>query len=426
MRKGFICLLSFFASICLSLASDLISAKIYTVPEKPYVGQESSLYVEIVANDHCEIRNVNIGGFPVTNFVSLGELIPLPVQEKKDDVGQRYSIHLFRAHARAAAPMDCIPSPVVRLEIGRVSSGWFGSHWMWMTDGCRVDCQRLVVRDLPEEGRPDDFTGAVGDFSLELKADATEVWKDDIVNLSLALRGEGYAGTVPPAMPSLPKDLFRSYEPKVAPREDDATFFVTQSVVPLSTQAVEIASATFSYFNPDEETYKTASSDPVRLRFRKREGNAVPAVREVKVEAKVEKAHSAPTLEVTGTTLRAASKFLVPLFVSLFAGLLVVAFVHAFGMKYRYAVVVGLCVALACFPLVRQRRMARMPAAWSTCESTALRLAPSGNARVTLELPDGMEVELLEKSGNWVRVRSHGQSGWLRSTSIRQDQLLKK
>lgn len=419
MKKA---ILAFLLILCASAgvvrADGIIAAKIHVDPPEPYVGQEASLFVELATEEGYEIRNVSVLAFPATNYASLGRLVELPVQEKRDDDGNRWIHCRFRAPVRPGASFDCQPSPILQLELGRVVPGFFGSHWMFSTVRVKADCPRLVARELPAEGRPDGFSGAVGDFSLDLSADHREVWTDDIVNLTLRLHGKGYAGETAPSMPDLPKDLFRAYAPKMAPRDDPSSYSLTQSVIPLSTQAVEIASASFPYFDPVAGRYEIARSEPVRLVFRKREAGAIPAVREVKVRTAPDKPHAIQPLEVNGTTLRNASRALSPVLAGLLAGLVALAFARGLGLRYRTAVPIGLLVAAALFPGVRRHQRIRPETTWSAVRDVPLRLAPSGNARLSLEIEAGTEVEPTEKSGSWVRVRAHGRAGWLPASAI--------
>ena len=402
-----------------SFASDLLSAKIYTVPEQPYVGQEASLFVDIVTTGEADIRNATVFGFPATNYAFVGQLATLPVVETRDAAGRSCNLHRLRAPIRADHPVDCDVRPVIQLEIVRVVSFLFSSSRMSHLERINADCQRLVTRALPEEGRPADYAGAVGDFSLDLKANPSTVWTNDIVNLTLTLHGTGYAGKTPPSMPALEKNLFRAYGSKDISGEDGPACRLGQTIIPLSTQAVEIAAARFPYFDPVDGRYKTAMSEPVRLLFRERKAGAVPAVREVKVQATQEESRPVQALEVTGATLRTVSKALTPVLIALFTGLFILACARAFGMRYRYASLIGLLVFVLVYLFARQRQMSRSPAQWMTTGPVVMRLAPSGNARALLELPAEMAVDPLEKNGDWVHVRSQGQAGWIRSSAVR-------
>src|SRR5262249_50236022 len=59
----------------------------------------------------------------------------------------------------------------------------------------------LVVLPLPEQGKPADFSGAVGRFTMEVRASPLEVTAGDPVTLTATLRGEGDLSSVtPPAL----------------------------------------------------------------------------------------------------------------------------------------------------------------------------------------------------------------------------------
>ena len=72
---------------------------------------------------------------------------------------------------------------------------------------------RIKVKPLPTEGKPDNFSGAVGQFSIEASTDKSEVKTGDALTLTVVVSGRGNVKTI--AEPSLPdmKD-FDIYESK--------------------------------------------------------------------------------------------------------------------------------------------------------------------------------------------------------------------
>jgi hypothetical protein len=126
----------------------------------------------------------------------------------------------------------------------------------------------LEVLPLPEEGKPADFTGAVGQWNLEVTAKPTEVAVGDPITLTIKITGSGNIDTV--ATPQL-KGLedFKTYDPtsKTTKNELSTTGerVFQQVLVPKSTDVKQLPEIRLSYFDPVAKAYKTATQGPIQL-----------------------------------------------------------------------------------------------------------------------------------------------------------------
>ena len=71
----------------------------------------------------------------------------------------------------------------------------------------------VKVKPLPEEGRPDDFTGVVGSYRLRVTADRSEAAVNEAIVLRATVEGEGSLHGIPPPALDAPADL-KVFEPK--------------------------------------------------------------------------------------------------------------------------------------------------------------------------------------------------------------------
>ncbi|MCY3821728.1 MAG: BatD family protein [Gammaproteobacteria bacterium] len=182
----------------------------------------------------------------------------------------------FRATVTRAQSFDLDPLRVVaRLESpGRRSLFDFSTFGrnrgaLFQASGQR---QQLVVRPLPESGRPPNFVNAVGaGFSIEVQASRTVVSAGDPIELTIRIRGDGELeglslpplvgeGGLPPALFSIPADAAVG---SVDPETRTKTFGVTARV--LSVEVREIPPIEFPYFDPTRGEYVTVTSRPVAL-----------------------------------------------------------------------------------------------------------------------------------------------------------------
>jgi tetratricopeptide (TPR) repeat protein len=130
-----------------------------------------------------------------------------------------------------------------------------------------ADPVTMSVLPLPEAGRPPSFGGAVGSFSLTATAKPLEVRAGDPVTLSLTLSGSGnLEHAQAPAFAG--SDALKVYPSSaVAESEHWATIEkrFEQVVIPQAPGAVTLPPLEFSFFDPDDGAYHTASTRPIAL-----------------------------------------------------------------------------------------------------------------------------------------------------------------
>jgi hypothetical protein len=154
----------------------------------------------------------------------------------------------------------------------------------------------IKVLDLPEKGRPSDFAGHVGKFTISASAIPTEVSVGDPITLTLTLSGPDYLENVQmPALekqPSLLKDFKVPTESARGEVTGKAKVF-TQTVRPLRVDVKEIPAIELPYFDTDTQTYQIATTKPISLVVKKTnvitardaEGNAGQVVAGNEVES---------------------------------------------------------------------------------------------------------------------------------------------
>ncbi len=117
----------------------------------------------------------------------------------------------------------------------------------------------LTVLPLPEDGKPADFTQAVGQFAFNVAVAPTEVNVGDPMTIKMNIQGEGNLKAVTlPAYKNL--DQFKTYEPQI--KEEDGIKKLEQVLIPESEKVKEIAAIQFSFFNPSRGQYETIIRGP--------------------------------------------------------------------------------------------------------------------------------------------------------------------
>ncbi len=128
----------------------------------------------------------------------------------------------------------------------------------------------LNVLPLPEEGKPADFSAAVGTFSMQVTAAPTELNAGDPVTLHVNVTGTGNLGDAAPPQLTRP-DGFRTYEPR-AVRSDTGSAggmavskSFEQALIVNDASVRQIPPVRFSYFDPQAGRYETLESQPIAL-----------------------------------------------------------------------------------------------------------------------------------------------------------------
>ena len=124
----------------------------------------------------------------------------------------------------------------------------------------------LKVLPLPEEDKPADFTGAVGQFDLDISVGPVEVNVGDPITVKMNLGGEGNIKAVQP--PAFSKaDHFKVYDPQI--KEENGSKKLEQVLIPETEQVTEIPAVRFSYFDPTLQRYHTLTKGPFPVTVRK-------------------------------------------------------------------------------------------------------------------------------------------------------------
>lgn len=190
--------------------------------------------------------------------------------------GRSFDVRRFLGRAQAVAAGTHGIQPAVRAEIvipPRGRGGRSGGQGPGQAEIRQVDLTpnllAVVVRPLPEERRPEDFSGAVGSFDFSAAARPGAVAEGEPVTLTMTIRGRGNIESVaPPRVRG--DDRFTAYEPKLLAREISEDRFrgrlvFEQVLVPRSTASTPLPAVVFSYFDPTRKTYRRLTAGPFPL-----------------------------------------------------------------------------------------------------------------------------------------------------------------
>ncbi len=128
----------------------------------------------------------------------------------------------------------------------------------------------LEVKNLPENGKPASFAGAVGNYKFTSSIDKTDLSTNEAVTVTLTVSGSGNIELLQMPEPMFPPD-FEVYDPKITTSTDVNSQGMTGTkkaeylAIPRRAGNFSVAPVEFSYFNPSTESYQTLLSEPYEL-----------------------------------------------------------------------------------------------------------------------------------------------------------------
>ena len=128
----------------------------------------------------------------------------------------------------------------------------------------------IQVRPLPTEGKPADFSGAVGSFRMRAELLTKTPKTNESLTIRLTLEGTGNLKQVTSPSISFPQDFEvydpkETYEEKISATEVYGKKIIEYFAIPRRTGAVTIPSLSFSYFDPHLGRYETLRSQTFTL-----------------------------------------------------------------------------------------------------------------------------------------------------------------
>tara|TARA_Y100000385_G_scaffold290242_1_gene362616 strand:+ start:1928 stop:3688 length:1761 start_codon:yes stop_codon:yes gene_type:complete len=124
----------------------------------------------------------------------------------------------------------------------------------------------IDVKPLPSNGKPNDFSGAVGSFEFNITSNKNTLKATEAFDLKLEISGKGNLKLFKLPKPNLPSAL-EVYEPEHSEKVSTSlsgmrgSISDTYTIVPNAQGRYPIPTVSFSYFDLNTETYKTLTSN---------------------------------------------------------------------------------------------------------------------------------------------------------------------
>jgi hypothetical protein len=232
--------------------------------KKPWVGQ--SLLYQVEVGSTVPPRDIE---WEPPSFSPLSPEPNLKLQQEDEQKivdGQRYTVN------NIAVPLFPIEAGPAKLDAAAFAMTLVRTRGLFGTSEqipFRSNEVSLDVRPLPTVGRPSDFTGAVGNYSIKARVDRQTLDAGETTTLTLEVRGSGALRGEKLSL-TFPKEI-RSYEEQPDVRSDLRDGLVrslaiySTTLVPLQPGSYSLPPVSFSFFEPETGSYRTVTSEPIPL-----------------------------------------------------------------------------------------------------------------------------------------------------------------
>lgn len=255
------------------LMADIADGKIY--PGQQIVLQYKLLFRENVQSVNT-ISEDDYSGFYIQPFNMVS-----PQARYETINGQQYASRVIRsialyAHQSGTYTIDPL---IMDVGINVPVSGNQGFFTMRRLKNVQVASQPKTIEVLPLPPGPANFSGAVGQYSVNAVSGPTHITTDDDFTLRLEITGNGDSRRWDPPVIER-NDDFELYAPRI---ENDVlhevnsmirhTRMVDYTMIPRQPGEYDV-SIPFVFFNPESETYETIYSDTFHLQVLRGSGLA--------------------------------------------------------------------------------------------------------------------------------------------------------
>lgn len=161
---------------------------------------------------------------------------------------------------------------------------WFGEYEMRVIEkALSTGTQTINVKPLPENGKPEGFTGAVGKFDFKVVPSKTSLKAGESLDLEVSVSGKGNLKLFTLPKPVVPSAL-EMYDPSHSENVETPLTGMTgkisdkYTIIPQFKGKYVIKPITFSYYDLATKSYKTITSKEITIDVAEGDGTVVANV----------------------------------------------------------------------------------------------------------------------------------------------------
>jgi len=246
-----------------------VNFRAMALPETVYVGQQSMYQVGMFIDETVRgqlRRNPDFFAPEMRSMLAYD----LPVRHAMTPVkrvgGRRYEAHVFqRALFPLAAGRYALPPAQLVYSLAYTPSFFSREE----THELRTDSTVIIALDPPDEGKPADFFGAVGQLRIETRIDTGVARVGDPMLLTTRVSGDGNVKLLPRPRFTVPWASIVASEERVSVDSVSAVIRGNKEfdwvLTPRVAGSVTLPSVSYPYFDPQTRRYAVTQSAPETL-----------------------------------------------------------------------------------------------------------------------------------------------------------------
>lgn len=259
---------------------DIADENLHLVAEvsksRPYLNEAISVVYKLYVSPKINVSNFRPLDNPkYNNFWSQDMPFSKYNIQNGSYQGQSYRYVILKRvvlYPQKSGKLDIEPLSLdVTLDVPTNRRDFFGGRIYTQTNKTVSAGRRTInVKPLPEDGKPLNFSGAVGDFDFMVTASKNDLKASESLQATVKVSGKGNLKLFQLPEPNFPSAL-EVYEPefdeKVKTTLSGMQGEVSNSytIVPSFKGKYPMPSINFSYFNPDSGKYRSISSDEIMI-----------------------------------------------------------------------------------------------------------------------------------------------------------------
>ena len=255
-----------------SVIDDDIELSIEISKSNPYLNEPISVEFKLLFNPKINVTNLGeIDNPEFKNFWSQNIKIPRLEIKSTSYKGQRYNYVTWKKallFPQKAGDLELLPLTLdVTIDVPTNRRDFFGNTIYTQTSKKVASRKRIIkVKNFPENGKPESFNGAVGNFDISLNSSKSQLKATESFQLEFKVNGNGNLKLF-----SLPEIIVPSSLEKYAPEFKEkintslsgmnGEISNVYTIVPQYQGKYPIPPVEFSFFNPKTEQYVTLYSN---------------------------------------------------------------------------------------------------------------------------------------------------------------------
>ncbi len=256
---------------------------VITKVDKKNVFKEEPVTVNYILYTRYEVVNLSFGSEPnFKGFWKEDVFIPENINFSTEKYnGMIYNVMLMRTITLFPTTSGKLSIPPLELQVDiRTQSRSFFDFGSSKRYPIKSKPVTINVKEIPEENKPMNFSGAVGKFKISSSINKTELKVGDSFTYTLKISGSGNLKQFDiPTLPDI-KHL-RFLDPEISTKINKNKISGTKSikylVIAQEKGAFSIPSIDFTYFDTSEKRYVTKSSRSYELDIQEGDGIYIPS-----------------------------------------------------------------------------------------------------------------------------------------------------